>query len=611
MEKDFLIIEKIKKEINIDKLKSLFIHILNQHESELVEIQENNQNQISIIQQQLSDSLAMNNSFRIQIEKIKEIHENESDLFRNNEKILIERSKTAESEKKIFESQYENLKIEFNEYKEKVGETILNQISSIKKEKIQLEEENLKLKAKNKYIISQIIIMKDQIQIFKNISQNQKKTISNFVNNSKKMNQILKKITEKSCNLSLTNNNKLKILFNGLLILKNKIHCLNIKKINLPLNNFNNLRQKAKKHFLLSIKNILNIQTNNKNNIFNNFQENIIELLKEIKTKTFSFKTIIIGLNSSFRLFIQHFKTIFEILKKASFKSISIGAINVENIKSKLNKKLKEKQTELTQTKNEISILQKEQEITRDKLSKISISPEKSIKKKKKSNLLISSILDIQKNQDNKVNIGTLAHISTPYIDQMKERSKRISKEAELSHIQGELNRKNEKIIQLESQISGLRKIVKRNGSSIEEEGGKYRQIIIDLEEEIRKEKINFKNKNNSYLKLKKEYEIMFIQAQKVEPLLLTLTKIFKLLSEKVYPLIIKKNIPEELTELNDLSQEFFKVPITKIYSNTLNKNFIKKQEQKFINALQNNINVEEIINSIIPLVEELNIKSN
>jgi hypothetical protein len=67
-----------------------------------------------------------------------------------------------------------------------------------------------------------------------------------------------------------------------------------------------------------------------------------------------------------------------------------------------------------------------------------------------------------------------------------------------------------------------------------------------------------------------------------------------------------EQSIPEELTELDELAQEIFKVPIHKICNPMFSKGFLKKLERRLAGAIADSIEVEEIAKVFDSLIDEL-----
>ena len=68
--------------------------------------------------------------------------------------------------------------------------------------------------------------------------------------------------------------------------------------------------------------------------------------------------------------------------------------------------------------------------------------------------------------------------------------------------------------------------------------------------------------------------------------------------------------IPDDLSELDELAQEIFKVPITKICKPVFSRGFLKKQERRLVNAISDSIEVEEVTKVFDSIMDELQRRS-
>jgi hypothetical protein len=73
---------------------------------------------------------------------------------------------------------------------------------------------------------------------------------------------------------------------------------------------------------------------------------------------------------------------------------------------------------------------------------------------------------------------------------------------------------------------------------------------------------------------------------------------------------IAEQSIPEELTELDELAQELFNVPIHKICNPMFSRGFLKKQERRLAGAIADSIEVDEIGKIFDTLINELQRRS-
>ena len=336
------------------------------------------------------------------------------------------------------------------------------------------------------------------------------------------------------------------------------------------------------------------------------FQAAMAVNLVEAKNQLTTIKATFYSTSSCFRLFLQGFKTNFAIMRKGCMHSINTCNMRVEDAKAKEKKNTKHVTHQLKLAQTEIGLLQKERQVAREKRQKAKAQKQKrSLSVSSRTSTRLSSLQDQSKPKETLVSVGTLVHISTPHFDTMKERSKRASKEAEVTVLEAEVKRKQDRITTLESQIAGLRRIVKRAGDTCEEENGKNRQLISELEEQLREEKkVNVK-KSQQITKIQKSLDDTQKIASKVEPLTTALNRIFRCCADRLAPLLAEQAISPDLSELDELSKQFFNVPIHKICAPQFSRAYLKKQEHRFTTAIQNNVDVDEMVKIFDGMIEE------
>ena len=148
--------------------------------------------------------------------------------------------------------------------------------------------------------------------------------------------------------------------------------------------------------------------------------------------------------------------------------------------------------------------------------------------------------------------------------------------------------------------------MLKRQEEISGEQSGKSRQTIEDLETQILEQKRAIKRKGNTAIKLQQENEDLMHTASKVIPLKQTICRIFDLCSQRLEPLLAEQSISSELSELDDLSKEFFNCPIHKIANPQFSRGFLRKQERKLQAAMSNAIESDEILNVFDAIISEL-----
>jgi len=216
MNQDFRILDTVGKETNIERLKSIFVKFIHQNESKLVEITNAHDNEVTLLNQQISDSNAMINSLRIQIERQKNMFETEIDSIRKNEIFTHDANTKLESENSILKKNIEQTKIEFNEFRKKSEESVGSYLKELNNKNNDLSNTVLKLQAKNQILSSGLIQLKRSVtQLTKSIDQ-QKKGVSSIISFYKKLVQLSKNISSKACETSISLLKKNRLIHNGL-----------------------------------------------------------------------------------------------------------------------------------------------------------------------------------------------------------------------------------------------------------------------------------------------------------------------------------------------------------------------------------------------------------
>ena len=599
---DFRLLERIQKETNIEKLRNMCIEIVHNYEAQLVVLNNTNESQIDILQQQLSDSNASISALNLQIRKMKEIHESELDASREKEIEMKKQLDEIKNEKSILQEKLQQSSLNDAE---NVSETD-KKIQDLMTENTILKAKNQALETNNKGLRIGIENLKSQLDEVKESNVNLQKTIGVFYKTTKKSNRVLKRTSMQALEALLLSNEKVITLTDGLHDLKQQV--TQLRQEMPPVPSFDTRAFKVSTERKVA----RYIEENQKEIIKGaklrqkRFQAAIGVNLVQAKNQLTTIKAHLLSTGSCFRLFMQGFKTNFAITKKACMHSIHTCNSRVEDAKAKERKNTKQARHELKLAQTEIGLLQKERQVAREKRLKAKAqSPPKRSASTSKASSRMSSLQDQTKPKETLVSVGTLVHLSTPHFDTMKERSKRASKEAEVTVLEAEVKRKQDRITTLESQIAGLRRIVKRAGDTCEEENGKNRQLISELEEQLREEKKNNMKKSQQITKMQKSLDDSQKIANRVEPLTQALNRIFKSCADRLAPLLAEQAISPDLSELDELSKQFFNVPIHKICAPQFSRAYLKKQEHRFSTAMQNGVEVDEMVRIFDSMMEE------
>ena len=306
-----------------------------------------------------------------------------------------------------------------------------------------------------------------------------------------------------------------------------------------------------------------------------------------------------VAMGSAVRLMSRTFSESLTQAKEAISRFSVLYNAEHQALKEKYQKQIRIKDSQLSSLKNELSLVKRANEISKDKLNKLKqkIKQSASPKKLPKPKVDVKPVLQ---------SVGVLAHLVSTQAGQLQERTLRHSKEAELGVLQGQLTRANEKNERLESQIGGLRKMLKKTEELSSEESLKAKQTAKDLETQLLEQKRLVQRKSAQILKLHESNLDLGKKAERLDLLKETIKDIFGLISQKVEPILAEKSVSSELSELDEIAQEFFKVPIHKICSTKVYGGFLKKQARKLDNAMINSIEQEDILKVFEALMAEL-----
>lgn len=613
---EYSILEKIRQETDINALKNLFIKKIHQYETQITEAHEEKTTQIELLNQRLSESNARIESLKNEIKKMKEMKDFELDAFKKNEKQIQELLQNTQKEN--------------NELHKKLESQVsVSEFSTNKSEFIAIQEKNAKLVEQLARAKEDYADLYDSFQFVKeSLSKISKKNIKirsimvSFIESTNKSLSLAHYTSNRACECAIAVENKYHNICQGLLTIKKQIQ--NIKHTNLSIQKIN-LRP-FKVRILRRFNQILATEMLRQKTDYS-VRERKINANTQFSAEaalnlTTSMKLLSVSTSSSFSLFHKYFIKNMEELRRACTHFVSTFQINLDTKQMKYQKKIKDKELEIRNLKTENSLLKTSQEITKQKLRtfiensqeisitnstfKKRISSKNSRKTTKTADsTALTGISDIKSNQKKEfVDVETQSGLINMAL--IRDRTIRHSTEAQLSAAKAELDRSKEQNQKLLEQIGGLRKIIKRAGESATEETGKTRQTIEDLETQLKEEKRNVQRKTSQFLKLQRDNEELAQAAAKVNPLKKVIMLLFKDFSDRLTPLLDENSIPEELIELDELSQEFLNVPVRTICGPTYSRGFLKKQERKLNSAIANSIEVEEITKVFESMMNEI-----
>ncbi|OHS94921.1 hypothetical protein TRFO_38919 [Tritrichomonas foetus] len=619
---EYFILDKIKKETDIEALKNLFIKTVNEYETQLTDNHEANSIQTDLLNQRLSESNACIDSLKEKIKKMKELHDADIDLLRENEKQLQSLLKSTQRENSELRLLVEN--------KEEVNEnpTNKNEFISIQEKNAKLVEQLARCKEDYADLYDSFQFVRESLAKMSKSNRKLRAIVVSFIESTNKSLGLAHHASSRACQYAADSELKVKSMISGLASIKAQLQDLKVMAPEFPKLNMKALKIRLNRKFnqVLSTE-ILRQKADYSVKERKMTTETLLSAEHALKI-VMAMKFLSVGTSSSFSMFHKYFVKNLQELKRVCAHFVSTFQIYLDTQQLKFQKKIKEKEQEIRTLKTENELLKKTNENTKLKLKlfKDSMSEAQTIKRRataRASRKLTSSSL-ATKSTTKTTESNTLESISeinpTKNIELVnvetqsglinmaliRDRTIRHSKEAELSVVQAELGRTKEQNQKLIEQIAGLRKMLKRAGESASEETGKTRQTIGDLETQLREEKRIVQRKTAQYLKLQKDNEDLALVASKVEPLKRVIAMLFKNFSDRLTPLLAEQSISNELIELDELAQEIFNVPIHKICGPTYSRGFLKKQERKLNGAIANSIEVEEITKVFDSMINEL-----
>ena len=607
MDSDFHVIEQVQRERDIEKLRSLFIKTLSDHESQMVEMNEAHSVQVDLLQQQLSDSNAAVHALKDKVRKIKEMNETDLDLVRVNERRLEGLLKTTLE-------QNADLRDKLQQGPTTPATKVTQDVLILQEKNAELVEQLAQSRQLNSELMESLVsIRKAVAQLQKENRQVRQQTVD-FIESTNQSLGIAKKTADQSLGLACHYKGQLDKVVVGLGALKTQVQ--NLKKMApaiMPIN-FRLYKVKLQRKVQEVLTGQINMHKENFDMREQEKNENTLGIAGRAMDLTTTMKLMVVGVGAAFTIFKRDWEKQLAEIRKACSHFTGVFQIKLDAQKQKMNKKLRGKDIEIRKLNEEIQLLKTSSSIAREKIKALS-SPKKKQRSQMRSTTKTITMMKTSTSdptseikEPERVSVGTQSGLINMKL--IRDRTIRHSKEAELSVVQGELQRAKEKNQKLIEQIAGLRKMVKRAGESAGEESGRARQAIGDLETQLREEKRSVQRKTMQYQRLQRDNEQLALAAAKVEPLKKCLVLLFKSCNDRLEPLIAEQAIPSDLSELDELSQEIFKVPITKICKPVFSRGFMKKQERKLVNAISDSIEVDEVTKVFDSIMDELQRRS-
>jgi hypothetical protein len=550
-----------------------------------------------MLHQQLSDSNAAVSALKNQIKEMKEMNEAELDVLRANESRLQSLLKSSQIER-------QNPEVSKRESPAQKGMT--GDFLSLQDKNAALVEELARCREDNAELLERLVEVRGKIGRIGKDNRHLRKVIVNFVEATRKSMQLAKQATDQSWELASGCSERWQVVRVGLAGLKNQIQQIKTYHQHIQLTpNFRIFRARLARKFAEVL-----AKSQRKAQAAFVLRERkaadktalIADRLNEITT---GLSLMAVSTSSSFALFVRFWEKTLGELKSACAHFTMCHGARFDEQRQKLQKKVKARDQEIRRLTDEIASVRAARDLAREKVRILSIAspPTKRRPRPAKPSVSTTDGLSQIKTVD-RVDAATQSGLINMTL--IRDRTIRHSKEAELSVIQGELDRTKEQNKKLLEQMGGLRRIVRRAGESATDESGKVRQTIEDLETQLREDKRLLQRKSSVCLKLQRDNEELAHAASKVEPLKKCLVNLFKTFEERLEPLIAEQAIPEDLSELDELAQELFQVPIHKICNPVVSKGFLKKQERRLFAALTEGIEVQEIESVFEAVIDEL-----
>jgi chromosome segregation ATPase len=599
MDDDVILLERIRTERNIERLRSLFMKTVTDHESQLSELHESHSVQLEMLHQQLSDANAAVSALKNQIKQMKEMHESDLDLLKSNERRLQTSLKAALSQSSERSRRPTGA--------QEPASSITADFLSLQEKNASLVAELARCKEDNVDLLECIRQIGQTISKIGKDNHHIRKVIVTFVDATRESLQLARQATEQSCGLARTFARRLSSVRDGLSALKVQVHRINaLRARSMPSVNLKGYKAKL-------IRKFADVLTRDQRRVQTGYilrqresTDNTTMIAERGLELLTSLRLMAVSTSSTFAIFVRFWEKNISELKISCMDFARVHASRYDEQRQRLQRKLKAKEQEIRRLADEVTSVKTARDLAREKIRTLSTASPVLKKRptpvKKRSISTLDGLSQIK--AVDRVNVATQSGLINMTL--IRDRTIRHSKEAELSVLQSELDRAREQNRKLLEQMGGLRRIVRRAGESATDESGKNRQTIDDLETQLREEKRLLQRKASMCLRLQRDNEELAHAASKVEPLKKCLVGLFTTCQQRLEPLIAEQAIPDDLTELDELAQELFQVPIHKICNPMISRGFLKKQERKLYAAITEGIEVQEVESVFETLIDEL-----
>lgn len=615
MASDFEIIERVRRETDIDSLRALFLKNINENESRMVELSETHSVEVESLEQQLSDSNAAIGALKEQVRRIRDMSDSDVDSVKGNARRL---------EGLVRELREENTALRSGVV---IGKTGYCQ-SDLEAANASLERRLSRCEEDKDDLVQCLVGVKKYVSDLGKENRRLRQVTVAFI---EEMNQSLgfaKRANDQALSVATDSRLRLQRVVSGLRIVKRKVgelRSIDISLSPIPFRSYKLRMMKAiTSAFIMRNRDVAcrssdshqcdeNMSVNGSSDDEGVTDHDIMFFAGHAIEAVTGVKLAVIKTGSTFSLFRRSWEQQFGQLRAACRHFCSVYQTKFDGQKQKFTKRVKTRDLEIRKLNEEIGLMKTSRDLAREKIKALSsISPstrKKSSKSHARSSVnqrtsvtsteMVSGLSD-----PSHASVGTQSGLINMSL--IRDRTIRHSKEAQLSVVQAELDRSREKNQKFLEQIGGLRRMVRRAGESANEENGRVRQTMCDLETQLREEKRSVQRRNLQFQRLQRDNEELAHAAAKVDPLKKCLILLFKNCHDRLEPLIAEQSIPEDLSELDELSQEIFNVPIHKICRPAFSRGFLKRQERKLVNAIHDSIEVEEIGKVFDTIIDEM-----
>ena len=351
MYNEYFILDRIKNETNIEVLKNLFIKTINEYETQLTDSHEASSIQTDLLNQRLSESNAAVESLKDKIKKMKELHDSDIDMLRENEKQLQNLLQSTQRENNELRAQ-----LQANE-KSMEKPTNKSEFLSIQEKNVKLVEQLARCKEDYADLFDSFQFVKEALAKLSKSNKNLRAVIFSFIESTHKSITLAHHASMRACQYAKDADFKYVNMLNGLANIKHQLQGLKTMSMEIPKLNMKAIKIRLNRKINQAIS-TENLKQRNQFSIRERKIINHTELIAEQALGIISaMKFLSVSTGSSFTLFHNYFVKNLQELKKMCTHFVSNFQLNIDSVQIKYQKKIKEKELEIRNLKTENGLL--------------------------------------------------------------------------------------------------------------------------------------------------------------------------------------------------------------------------------------------------------------